>query len=146
MYRAAENVGLPVGFVEIRNDIVHAGKIELGRMRAEAGRAMEWLWGNYWREIVEGERVREAKRRKGPGGGRECVVVEGEVVRLRGLVGRFREMVPALIKGGEGGKAKEGDLLEIREAIRQVCGNRMRELQFFADLVVEEPGFQQGIG
>ncbi|ODQ54319.1 Las1-domain-containing protein [Saitoella complicata NRRL Y-17804] len=51
----AKNLGLPAMFVEIRHAGTHDTLPSLPVLRTAVGRAMEWLWVNYW-SVAEGTR------------------------------------------------------------------------------------------
>ncbi|KAK0638693.1 Las1-like-domain-containing protein [Cercophora newfieldiana] len=53
MYGIAKSVGLPATFVELRHQATHEQLPSLTRLREAAGKALEWIWEYYWRDLPD---------------------------------------------------------------------------------------------
>ncbi|KAK4153135.1 Saccharopine dehydrogenase-domain-containing protein [Chaetomidium leptoderma] len=103
MYDVAKSVGLPATFVELRHQATHEQLPSLTRLRAAAGKALEWIWEYYWRHLLVTAVLPDpADAEVGVSNNRGLVVVVGgggnesrtgseEETEVRGLVLRYLE-------------------------------------------------------
>lgn len=91
MYVIAREIGLPATFVDLRHETAHGDIPSLVNLREATGRAMGWLWGDYWEELG-------ATEANGEGGGLQREVGENqgtglglEVEAWERYPGRWRE-------------------------------------------------------
>ncbi len=84
MYAIAKSVGLPATFVELRHQATHEQLPSLTRLRTTARRALDWIYGYYWKHLSDAPR---------PGCEDEGVERAGETagVALRNLIDRYLE-------------------------------------------------------
>ena len=133
MYRAAESAGLPPSFVDLRNDIVHVGKLPLLQMRDAAKEALQWLWENYWTEVVSREAEDDSATREW----NEMLELERLTRELNAIVSRFASFVRE-IAAMETSQGFGGGLEKVKayaSEVQQLCSNQGLSLQLFADLL-----------
>ena len=53
MYAKAQQIGLPTVFVDLRHEATHGDMPTLTNLRSAAQRAIQWLWDDYWKGLVE---------------------------------------------------------------------------------------------
>lgn len=148
MYAIAASIGLPATFVELRHQCTHEELPGLGRLRAAAGKAMDWIWEFYWKGLEE--RNEDMVERGGNVRMEECRRVVGEWVswRVEEKVGRgvgrangkeksFREMlgkwsleevVGVLLEDVNTGLTDSATLLERVRLGRDLMSNEVQDI------------------
>ncbi|KAI6245849.1 Pre-rRNA-processing protein las1 [Erysiphe necator] len=53
MYALAKTIGLPATFVELRHQATHEELPSLIRLQSATQKALQWIWGYYWVNLVE---------------------------------------------------------------------------------------------
>jgi ribosomal biogenesis protein LAS1 len=52
MFQAAEEIGLPEYFVELRHEATHEELPNVSELRRVSDEALSWLWDYYWRDLA----------------------------------------------------------------------------------------------
>ena len=147
MYRAAEGIGLGHWFVDLRNDIVHVGKLPLGKMRDMTVEALEWLWENYWKEIIANDRTEEKRRMRN----QYLIGMEKACTRLERVVEEFATFFHGILtharQNGTSNEDSTGSdkVEEYAGMIEKICENTRPKLLIFADLLSSHYAFQESI-
>ena len=144
MYKAAESIGLPYQFVDLRNDVVHGGKLPLAQFRESAELALEWLWNNYWSDVIGRDRTEEDEKET-----REALVaLERRTIELDSVVGGFAHFVQNYTQAEEamnGADDLDQDISKHANKVQDLCMNRRHMLTLFGDLLTSETGFQRSM-
>ena len=143
MYKAAESVGLPYQFVDLRNDVVHGGKLPLAQFRESAKLALEWLWNNYWSHVIGRDRTAEDEKET-----RDALLaLERLTIELDSVAGSFARFVQnhAKAEAMNGANGLDQNISKHTNKVQDLCMNRRHLLTLFGDLLTSETGFQRSM-
>ena len=145
MYKAAESIGLPCQFVDLRNDAVHGGKLPLGQLRESAKLALEWLWNKYWSDVISKDRTEEEEKET-----RDALLaLERLTIDLGSIVDDFARFLNGRTKAKtdaiNGTDDLDQNISKAANEVQKLCMNRRHTLTLFGDLLTSEPGFQRSM-
>ena len=141
MYRVAESIGLSHAFVDLRNDIVHGGKLPLAQLRESVEHALEWLWRNYWKDVISRDRAEEEDNSSYEA----LLALEQITVKLESIIGDFARFVREQRMPET---RTDVDIMDRKTTfyankLQKLCENQSQDLTLFADLLTSEAEFQQ---
>ena len=124
MYLIADEIGLPISFVELRHQVAHETLPTLALLRHAVPRALAWLWDHFWQRIDEGQPTKLSHDDQN-------VVVRNSVARLReAFKDIFRPYIRWKIKMAKeflGGNGQGADVIkEESKMIEQACQRCVR--------------------